>query len=150
MRYIFVFFKVPSKASKRTVRRWLRKAGIYSCWAARKPLLTSGHIANRMKWALKMQGFDFVPVVWSDEKIWRVRGNAGKVKVWRRKGENRFDAKYTLKTTGQSIGVMVWAAITTDGHLIWRRCPENYDSAGYQSILQTALNFIRPRCAVIL
>lgn len=141
---------MPKKADARTVRRWLRQNGIFSCWAARKPLLTSRHIAQRLQWATAMQGHDFSNTVWSDEKLWKIRSNAGRVRVWRRKGENRFEAKYTIKTTGQSVGVMVWAAITPCGKLMWKRCPERYDSGGYQEVLTAALPFIRSRCSKIL
>jgi hypothetical protein len=103
--------------------------------------LTTKHINNRLLFANKMLGYDFSRVVFSDEKIWRIRPG-GKVRVWRRKGK-RFDARYTTKTTQQSVGVMVWCAINSKGEICLRRCPELVNAAAYQSILGTALNFIK-------
>jgi hypothetical protein len=66
------------------------------------------------------------------------------VRVWRRKGK-RFDGRYTVPTVAKAEGVMVWAAINSDGEVVIRRCPTTVDSAGYQEILKSALSFIRRR-----
>ena len=42
-------------------------------------------------------------------------------------------------------GVMVWAAINGRGELIVRRCPPKVKARDYTNILNTALNFIKPR-----
>lgn len=139
------FVQIPQLPTKRTVLRWLRAAGVYSCWAARKPLLTTAHINKRLEWVRNMQGHDFSRTVWSDEKIWRVRQGGGRVRVFRRVGDNRFDPLYTIKTTGRAQGVMVWAAMNGDGDLIWRRCPDIMDSKAYIDVLKSAIHFIAPR-----
>ena len=115
------WFQVPKVPSRMTVQRWLREAGVYSCWAAGKPLLTTRHINLRLQFVNAMMEFDFSKVVFSDEKIWRIR-QGGKVRVWRRRGM-RFDAKYTTPTVSRVDGVMVWAAINGAGDVIIRKCP---------------------------
>lgn len=129
-----------------TVHRWLKAEGVYSCWAAGKPLLTTAHIEARLKFANDHSGFDFSNVVFSDEKVWRMRPG-GRVRVWRRRGK-RYDAKYVVPTVARTEGVMVWAAINGKGDLIVKRCPTTVDSLGYQSILKSARHFIRGRFSV--
>jgi transposase len=131
-----------------TVRRWLRAEGIYSCWAAGKPLLTTAHQEARVKFANEHMDFDWSKVVFSDEKIWRIR-KGGRVRVWRRKGK-RFAAKYTVPTVAKAEGVMVWCAINSAGELVVRRCPTTVDSQGYQDILESAKKFIRSRCQPLI
>ena len=41
---------------------------------------------------------------------------------------------------------MVWAAMKSDGAICLRRWPQKMNSAAYQSVLQSAIGFIRPRC----
>lgn len=92
--------KVPKKATSRSVRYWLRKAGIYSCWAARKPLLSVTNIKKRMEFARTMMGYDFSKVIFSDEKIWKIKPSSkNKVRVWRRRGD-RFCARYVSPSVG--------------------------------------------------
>ncbi len=93
-----------------------------------------------------MMGFDFSQVVFSDEKIWRIRPG-GRVRVFRRRGD-RYNPKYTVKTVSKSVGVMVWCAINGRGDVLVRRCPEKVDAEAYQGILKSALTFIRPRCVL--
>lgn len=137
------YFQIPQLAGPKSVSRWLRKAGIYSCWAARKPLLSTLHIEKRLAFANAHMGFDFSKVVFSDEKIWRIRPG-GRVRVFRRKGE-RYNPKYTQKTVGRSVGVMVWCAINSAGQVLIKRCPDTVDALAYQQILKESLPFIRPR-----
>jgi hypothetical protein len=65
--------QIQRKVSHDTVRRWLNAAGVYSCWAAQKPLLSTTNINKRLQFAQKMMTFDWSRVVFSDEKIWRIR-----------------------------------------------------------------------------
>ena len=138
-----MFSQAPPKASRYRVRDWLREAGIYSCWAARKPLLSTTNIRKRLDFAKKMSGYDWSRVVFSDEKIWRIRPVNEHVRVWRRRGD-RYDAKYTAKSVAKSLGVMVWCAINSKGQIVFKRCPETLNAAGYQDLLGDVLHFIRP------
>lgn len=135
-------------AGSRLVLKWLREAGIYSCWAARKPLLSTLHIEKRLDFVKAMEGFDFNKVVFSDEKIWRIRPG-GRVRVFRRRGD-RYNPKYVQKTTAKSEGVMVWCAINGKGDVLVKRCPDRVDALAYQQMLKESLHFIRPRYAPFL
>ena len=82
----------------------------------------------------------------SDEKMFRFRSGLS-VGVWRRKGADRFSAKYTVKTTQRGEGVMVWAAINSKGETCVRLCPKKMKETDYQALLADALPFIRgSRC----
>ena len=91
-----------------------------------------------------MTNYDWQSVVFSDEKIWRIRPCTHHVRVWRKRGD-RYDARYTVKTTARSVGVMVWVAINSSGEMMWKRCPDTVNALEYQNILSGALSFIRPR-----
>ena len=61
-----------------------------------------------------MSGYNFDRVVFSDEKIWRIRPSGAYVKVWWQKGD-RYDAKYVTPSTSRSVGVVVWCGINGKG-----------------------------------
>ena len=79
--------RLPALVSKSTLQTWLRKKGLFSCWAAGKPLLTSVHIAARLAFAQQHAVYDWSKVVFSDEKMFRIR-QGGKVRCWRRRGRS--------------------------------------------------------------
>ena len=97
--------RVPPLISRWTVSRWLKKEGIYCCWAARKPLLSTPSIRKRLEFAKDHQGFDWSKVIFSDQKIWRLR-LGGRVRVWRKKGE-RYLPQYVQPTTQKSVGIIL-------------------------------------------
>ena len=129
--------EVPFRPGRERIRQILRKAGTKSFRGSRKPLLTSRHIRDRLQFATAHQDFDFNKVVFSDEKIFRIRPGAVSVRCWRRKGENRFKAKYTIPTTAKSEGIMVWAAMDSAGKVIVCRCPKKVNAAAYQACIPT-------------
>ena len=94
-------------------------------------LLSTSSINKRLK---EMSGYNFDRVVFSDEKIWRIRPSGAHVKVWRRKGD-RYDAKYVTPSTSRSVGVMVWCGINGKGEMVWERCPDRVKAEDYQAIL---------------
>ena len=102
-----------------------------------------------MQWAKEMAGFDFSKVVFSDEKIWRIRPDTKQVRVWRRQGD-RFTAQYCVPSTSRSVGVMVWCAINSQGDVVWERCGDYVNAQEYQRILQKHLPFIKSsnRCEI--
>jgi hypothetical protein len=136
--------QMPLKVSHDRIRDWLREKGIYSCWASKKPLLSNANIIKRLAFANRMMTYDWGKVVFSDEKMWRIKPSTEQVRVWRRKGD-RYSPQYTIKTTSRSVGVMVWAAINSSGQVIWKRCPESVNAQAYQDLLASAIHFIRPR-----
>lgn len=66
---------------------------------------------------------------------------------WVPAGGSRYAAKYTIKTTQKPEGLMVWAAMKSNGRIKLLRCPPNVNSEGYCNILSKALKFISPRCS---
>lgn len=83
-------------------------------------------------------------MVFSDEKRFKVLSD-GPVRVWRRKGE-RYLAGFTAGTVRRDApSIMVWAAIQSTGHICLRLCPRRMGSLEYQSVLATAMAFIRRR-----
>ena len=111
----------------------------------RKPLLTKGHREKRLKFVQKMASQDWSRVIFSDEKIFRVRPG-GKVKCWRMVSESKFLPKYIIPTVQKAEGLMVWAAMKSSGAISIRRCPPKLNAAGYQDILASAKPFIGTRC----
>ena len=158
MNELTVLSQTPFKPSVRRVRQILEKHGVQYCRAARKPLLTQRHMdnrcrvvkilksidcsSNRLAFAQKYLAKSFDRVVFSDEKMFRFKPG-DKVGVWRRRGESRLRASYTVKTTTKSEGVMVWAAINSSGQVIVRQCPKKVKATDYQDILSESLSFIR-------
>lgn len=139
--------QVPTKPNARTVQRALRSMGFANVAAKRKPLLSQKHMLQRRRFASKHMGWSVArwsKVIFSDEKIFRVRPGQA-VRCWWRKNESRFVAKYTIATTQQAQGVMVWAAMRGNGSIVLRRCPPKVKAVDYQAILESAKAFIRPR-----
>ena len=91
-----------------------------------------------------MEKQDWTRVIFSDEKIFRVRPG-GHVKCWRMAGENKFLPKYIMHSVQKSEGLMVWAAMKGSGAISLRRCPHRLNAAGYQAILASARPFISTR-----
>ena len=67
-------------------------------------------------------------------------------RCWKLKTASKFLAKYTVPTVQKAEGLMVWAAMKSDGAICLRRCPPRLNAAAYQAILMSARGFIRPRC----
>ena len=127
------------------MERILRKAGFRSLRSLKKPLLGTLNRARRMKFARKHKNTDWSRIIFSDKKIFRVRPGA-RVRCWVAPDDSRFKAKYTTPSGQKPEGVMVWAAMKSDGAICLRRCPQKMNSAAYHSVLQSAIGFIRPRC----
>lgn len=97
---------------------------------------------HRLAFAKKYLDKSFDRVVFSDEKMFRFRPGY-KVGVWRRRGESKYKAKYTVKTTCKSEGLMVWAAINAKGEVLVHQCPKKVKAVDYQDILSKSLSFIK-------
>ena len=72
--------------SPRTIRRRLLEAGLKSCRAKKKPLLSVKAREKRLAWALEHQSFDWTRVVFSDESRFCLISDRP-VNVRRRPGE---------------------------------------------------------------
>ena len=136
---------MPPKPSRQHVARVLRRLGFRSVTPLRKPLLSKVNRAKRLNFARKMASQDWSQVIFSDEKIFRVRPGA-RVKCWRMASESKFLPKYIMPTVQKAEGLMVWAAMKSSGAISLRRCPPKLNAAGYQDILASAKPFIATRC----
>ena len=116
-----------------------------SARALRKPLLSKVNRKKRLDFAKKFRECNFKKTIFSDETIFRVRPG-GHVRCWRPRGESKFTPKYLVRTVQKPEGLMVWAAMKSDGSICVRHCTNKVNAAEYQQILGSALSFIHPRC----
>ena len=137
--------QTPPKPSARHVGRMLHQMGFRSVRAVKKPLISLVNRKKRLAFARRYRNFDFGHVIFSDEKSFRVRPG-GHVRCWKLVGLSKFEAQYTVPTVQRVESVMVWAAMKSNGAISLRRCPPKVKAADYQTILQSAVSFIRPRC----
>ena len=144
--------QIPPKPSEGSVRNMLRNAGFRCLRPKQKPLLSLENRRKRLKFALahRGQGFRWDKVIFSDEKIFRVRPG-GRVRVWIPANEDRYVARYVVPIVSHPEGVMVWAAMDASGAISLRRCPVKVNAFEYRKILNSALPFIKRgrRCVTI-
>ena len=146
MLHVPLSLQIPRKASKNAVRRMLLAAGFVSVTAKHKPLLSRVNMRKRLAFARAYLNYTkWGKVIFSDEKIFRVRPG-GRVRCWYRKSEQQYQPKYTVPTVAHSESVMVWAAMDGSGAISLRRCPPRVNAAEYQTLLGSALPFIKRRC----
>ena len=125
----------------------LKLAGFSSVSANRKPLLSTINRRKRLLFAKAHRDYHgWDKVIFSDEKIFKVRPG-GHVRCWYKRTENRFSPKYTMSTVAHAESVMVWAAMDATGAISLRRCPPRVNASAYQTLLETALPFIKRRYA---
>ena len=114
-----------------------------------KPLLTRLHKSRRYAFARRSGQWSadqWKRVIFSDEKMVRVRPG-GKIRCWMPRTAGRYTARYSIPSVAKAEGLMyVWSAINGRGEIILRRCPPKVNSVEYQTLLGSALPFIRPRC----
>lgn len=80
----------PVKVSRDTIRRTLRREGIFSRVAVVKPFLSDKHKAARLRFAKKYKNWTaahWKRVVWTDESSFEVGKIYRTVRVWRTKDE---------------------------------------------------------------
>ena len=141
---LFLPPQIPPRPSRRTVSRILVESGYRSLRSKKKPLLTRTHRLKRMDFAKKFANYPWKGVIFSDEKIFRVRPGA-RVRCWVAPNDSRFLPKYLTSSVQKPEGVMVWAAMKSSGAICLRRCPPKMNAAAYQGILASAKSFIKPR-----
>lgn len=101
--------------SDRTVRRRLRERGL----RCRRPkvgiVLTHRHRALRLRWArrhLRMTRVDWGNVIFADESRFKVSGNDGRQRIYRRIGERFAECCVNQRNWYGNGSVMVWAGIS--------------------------------------
>jgi len=129
------------KVSVITVRRYLRKSGLFGQVSARKPLLSKCQAKRILQWCkayLSYTAVDWERIIFSDESRVITHSNSRRY-VWRPRN-SRYKFKYTCKTVKYGgISVLVWSAIRADGNRILIKCPPRLDSREYQHILSKGL-----------
>ena len=140
-RELLIEWKSSHTSSVSTVKRILRKYGLFGRIAAKKPLLNERHVSSRLKWCKAYAMLDpcfWNDVIFSDEC--RIELFSRRRQYVRRPQGSRYIPKYTTKTVkfgGSSL--MVWGAIKEDGTRILIRCPDRMNSAAYEEVLKKGL-----------
>lgn len=132
-----------------TVRRFLKAQGFRHVNAVRKPLLSERTVNKRKEFAKRFRNWtprNWRRIIFSDEKVFKMRPG-GRIKCWRHIGEKKIVAKYVQGVVQNSQGIMVWAAISGKGKLVFKRMPERVKSKEYQDTIRSVLNFVKPRYA---
>jgi len=135
--------KVNLLVSIDTVKRILRRHGLYGRIALKKPLLNKKQIKNRLQWCRQRLSWNsdmWRNVIFSDECKLDLRPN--RRLYIRRSIGSRLRAKYIRQTTKFSHSMMIWGAIRGDGNRVLVRCKKNVDSSEYQRVLNDALSHI--------
>ena len=126
----------------RTVRARLLQAGLKSCVAARKPLLTAEHCRRRRAFAAAHHNWTvdhWKQVLWSDESSFQVFCGGSRVIVRRRVGE-RFHKNCinpTVKHGGRSL--MVWGCMSWLGVGQLYRCEGTMNQDQYLDVLRNCM-----------
>ena len=126
-----------------TVKRTLRRHGLFGRVAVRKPFLSFRHRKNRFLWCRQRMSWPvekWERVIFSDECKLELNPNR-RLYVRRRVG-NAMKAKYLRTSVKFPSSIMVWGAIRGDGHRVLVRCDRNVDSKEYQRILSVGLPHI--------
>ena len=126
-----------------TVKRTLRRHGLFGRVAVRKPFLSLRHRNNRFMWCSQRLNWPvdkWEKVIFSDECKLELHPNRRSY-VRRRVGD-RIKAKYMRTSVKFPSYIMVWGAIRGDGHRVLVRCDRNVNSPEYQRILSVGLPHI--------
>ena len=130
---------LSEKVSVDTVKRILRRAGLYGRIAIKKSMLTKKLKQECQKWCNERKSWksEWSKIIVSDESKIELNPN------WReyvRRGKNEgLNPKNVTLTKKFSASIMIWGAIRADGHWYLVRAPRNVDSETYQAILDAAL-----------
>ena len=170
-----VVVQIPHRVNVRTIQRLLNKLGMVNIRPCKKPLLSVVNRRKRLACAREHRDYNWDRVIFSDEKVFRVRpGNTVRyslhftfthrngelvslcslthvascvLRCWKLATASKLVGKYTMPTVQKAESVMVWAAMKRSGEICLRRCPVKVNAVAYQGILDSARAFIQPRCA---
>ena len=120
-----------------TLRRYLRKMGLVSRFAVRKPLLTRRHRALRLAFARKYvnKGREFwSKVLFTDETRIAIRNDSSKTRLRRKTGER---LHFVTPTVKHPPAVMMWGAFAANGvgRIRFLEKNETCNSAWYLKVL---------------
>lgn len=101
--------------SSQTVRRRLHAANIRARRPVKKPKLTAGHRASRLAWCRAHEPWtraQWGQVLFTDESRFMISPKDGRVRVWRRPGEQLMNNTLMEVTPFGGGSVMVWGGIS--------------------------------------
>ncbi len=127
------------KVSISTVRRSLKKWGLFGRVAATKPLLRKANIKKRLAWTREHKNWTLAQwyrVLFTDETKSEIFGNNRRAYVRSRTGERYLNTclKPSIKHGGGS--VLAWGAISAQGVSPLKRIIGTMDKKYYHNILQ--------------
>ena len=127
--------EIGLELSSRTIRRRLLDAGLKSCRAKKKPLLSEKARQKRLQWALEHRSFNWANVVFSDESRFCLVSDRPVI-VRRRPGEEYLPQclNTTMKHGGG--GIMVWGCIARAGIGRLHKIDGNVTAQHYLKILK--------------
>nr|KAG5714146.1 hypothetical protein BaRGS_020474 [Batillaria attramentaria] len=99
-----------------TTRRRLHAGNLHARRPVRKPKLTAAHRASRLAWCTAHQRWpraQWQLVLFSDESQFLVKPRDGRVRVWRRPGEQLADDAVQEVTALGGGSVMAWRGISS-------------------------------------
>lgn len=131
------------RASARTVRRRLLEEGLVSRTAAKKPLLSSKNIRDRLIFCRRYRDWtaeDWGKVIFSDESPFRLFGASGRRLVRRRQGE-RYHQSCLMPTVKHPETIHVWGCFSVKGVGSLTILPKNtaMNKEWYQNVLREQL-----------
>jgi transposase len=109
--------KTETQACTNTIRHALTEAGLHSCIARQKPLLTETHMANRLQWAIEHRDWpvhQWRRVLWSDESMFHQFQQNSLCRVWR-EPEEEFHVSCLSATVKHSPSRMFWGCFSYQG-----------------------------------
>ena len=124
--------------SRGTVRRILKKYGVFSRNAAKKVSLEKKSKCFRSKWCINMlkKPFFFLQnVVFTNETTVRISSD-GIFRVFRRNGTRFLEKKNTKNSSSDKRSLMFWGAIQSDVRKLLVKCPNKQNAVGYLEILK--------------
>jgi len=111
------FTESDLQISTKTIRTHLHDLGLYSRFAARKPLLTVSQLQNLLNWCIERRDWsikEWNEIIWSDESRFCLFSD-GPQRVWRENGK-RFNLENLVPTVKHGGGgVMVWGCFCGTG-----------------------------------
>lgn len=123
-----------------TVKRQLRRNGVFGRVSARKPFLTKKHIKKRKQWCGAKVNWtvdQWKRIIFSDES--KIELNQNVRHYVRRRSGTRYQYRNINPTTKFRSSIMVWGAIRGDGTRVLIKAERNVDSVEYQRILDCGL-----------
>ena len=118
-----------------------------------KPLLNDGHKQARLTWArqhVRWTRQQWSHVLFTDESRFCLDHHAGRVRVWRRRGERFADSCVRSSRQGRGGSVMIWAGISEQGKTDLVFVEGNMNAQRYiDQVLQLWRSRVRHVCRVV-